>query len=259
MNKTSLVYSLTLAFILLLQSSSALANITLTADDRVELHQNDQKIIAVGNAQAQKDDTKIKAEKMTGTYIKDAKNKMQIERVVAEKNVRINSDTMSASGSFLDYDLNKDEMILKGNPAIIKTENGTIEAQEGIKYFPSKNVAVSVGKVKATENGNDIYADEMISYFADNNGKLEIKKIEIMKNVRIISKDVVVLADKGEYIPKENKIRLHNNVTINQNGNILKGDYAETDLETGISKLIANKNKKGRVSGVFIEKKKENK
>ncbi|MFV0627521.1 MAG: LptA/OstA family protein [Alphaproteobacteria bacterium] len=249
----------TVLSLLLTNPSQSFAQIKLTADDRVELHQNDQKIVAIGNAEAQKGDTKINAEKMTGSYIKDAKNKMQIQSVVAEKNVKIASPEMNASGSFLDYNINKDEMILKGSPAIIKTKDGTIEAQEGIKYFPAKKIAVSVGKVVATENENKIYADEMISYFEETDGKLAIKKIEIFKNVKITTPDAVVTSDKGEYIPKENKIKLHKNVTINQNGNILKGDYAETDLAAGISRLIADKKNKGRVSGVFIEKKKDKK
>lgn len=53
----------------MLEISPALAQqISLTADEQVELHQNEQKLVAIGNAEAQKGDTKINAEKMTANY-----------------------------------------------------------------------------------------------------------------------------------------------------------------------------------------------
>ena len=62
---------------------------------------------------------------------------------------------------------------------------------------------------------------------------------------------------RGTYLAQAGKINLFDDVVINQNGNILKGSRAETDLNTGISKILSGSSSKGRVSGVFKEKKKE--
>lgn len=143
---------------IILYSTISSAEVTMDADERVEIYQNDGKIIAIGNAIVKKDDKAIKADKIIGFYKKDSNNKIAIDKIIAE------------------------------------------------------------GKVIIT------------------------------------TQDAVVAADKGEYILKEDIVKLFNNVTISQNGNIIKGDYAETNLKTGISKLMSQKSG-GRVSGVFKEKK----
>ena len=51
---------------------------------------------------------------------------------------------------------------------------------------------------------------------------------------------------------------IRDSIVIEQNGNILKGDLAETDLNTGISKLLSSA-KQRRVKGVFKEKQEKDK
>ena len=83
---------------------------------------------------------------------------------------------------------------------------------------------------------------------------MTLDKVDIFGNIKIITKDAEVSAEKGTYLPQSGLIKLFNNVTINQQGNILHGDKAETNLNTGISRLLSG-NKNGRVKGVFKEKK----
>ena len=97
----------------------------------------------------------------------------------------------------------------------------------------------------------------MIAYFKkDSSSKenLTLDKVDIFGNIKIITKDATVTAQKGTYLPQKGLIKLFNDVIINQDGNLLKGDKAETNLHTGISKLISS-SKTGRVKGVFKEKK----
>ena len=98
----------------------------------------------------------------------------------------------------------------------------------------------------------------MIAFFKkDANDKMTMDKVEIYDNVKIVTKDATVTADKGLYLPKIAVIKLFDNVLIDQQGNKLKGDFAETNLNTGKSRIIAGKTSKGRVSGIFKEKKKD--
>ena len=94
-------------------------------------------------------------------------------------------------------------------------------------------------------------------FFTKESGKsssLTLDKVNFSGNVKIVTKDATVTADRGTYFPQSGIVKLFDNVTINQSGNILHGDKAETNLNTGISKLLAG-SKKGRVKGVFKEKK----
>ena len=96
----------------------------------------------------------------------------------------------------------------------------------------------------------------MTAHFVkDKAEKLAVGKVDIAGNVKIVTKDGEITADSGTYFADDRLVKLFNNITINQKGNILKGDLAETNLNTGISKILSNK--KGRVSGVFKETKKE--
>ena len=238
--------------------------IHLTADEQVEWYREEQKMVAIGNAVASKQDMNVRADQMTAFYEQSSgKGKTDIKDVHAIGNVIMSSPSAKAYGDTLDYDLDKDEMILRGAPVskIVTTDNKTITATDNITYYPSQNKAIATGDVIASANESTIYSNKMISYFTKNQqGQSELEKVEIYadnKPVKIINEQAVVTGEWGVYLPQINKVRLYNNVVINQEGNILHGDYAETDLKTGISRVLSNKKNGKRVSGVFIEKDKE--
>ena len=244
-------------FIAILLSFNATANdIKLTADEKVEWHQNQNKMVAVGNAVASKDDMTIKAKSMTASYEK-INGKNAINNVHAIGNVQMFSPKTDAFGDELVYKLKEDLVILTGAPAKIKTEKETITAKDKIIYYPSLEKAIALGDVIATSQDNKIFADKMVALFEKNSKtqNLEINRLDIFDNVRIKTPQADVTADKGTYFPKTGIVELYDNVLINQNGNILKGDKAQTNLNTGVSKITAGK--QNRVTGVFKETKKE--
>ena len=233
------------------------ADVNITADNRVEWHQKTQKIVARGNAVATRDDMNIRADTLTGYYAQNSQTgKTKINRVIADGNVKMHTAKADAFGNNLDYDLQKDEAILIGNPAKITTEKEIITAEEKITYYPSEQKAVALGNVQATDkDGNKIYSDKMVAYFIKENEKssnLVIDKVDIFGNVKIVTTDTTVTSDKGSYYPRNGKAYLFNNVIIDQEGNLLRGEKAETDFNTGISKLLSSS--KGKVKGVFKEK-----
>ncbi len=235
------------------------ADINISAEKQVEWHQKAQKMVAVGNAVATKNDMSIKADTLTGYYQNStAQSKGKINRIVANGNVKMHSAKADAFGDNLDYNLDKDSAVLIGTPAKIKTETETISAKENITYYPSQQKAIALGDVEAIDKEkNRLYSDKMIAYFKkDSSSKenLTLDKVDIFGNIKIITKDATVTAQKGTYLPQKGLIKLFNDVIINQDGNLLKGDKAETNLHTGISKLISS-SKTGRVKGVFKEKK----
>lgn len=230
-------------------------DIKITADQKVEWHQNEQKMIAVGNAVASKKDLKIRGHELTAYYIKDKSGKQQINEVHANGDVIMNSAKATAYGDRMDYDLLNDKAFLYGRPAKIKTETETITAVDGITYYPSKQKAVAEGNVYATNGESKIYSDNMIAHFEkDKNNTMVMKIVKVFGHVKIVTKDGTVWADRGTYLPQTGMVKLYDNITIDQQGNKLHGDFAETNLKTGISRILAGKTSKNRVSGVFIEK-----
>ena len=255
-----------LALLLTLISTAHAEDIHLTADERVEWYRSEQKMVAVGNAVATKQDMNVRADQMTAFYEQaSGQSGTNIKDVHAIGNVIMSSPSAKAYGDTLDYDLRKDEMILRGKPVakIITTDNKTITATDNITYYPSQNKAIAIGDVVAKDQDSTIYANKMVSYFTKNDqGQSSLEKVEIYsdnKQIKIVNEQAVVTGEWGLYLPQINKVRIYNNVVINQDGNILHGDYAETDLKTSISRVLSNKKNGKRVSGVFIEKDKDEK
>lgn len=249
-----------LTFILcfLITLPSFAGNITLDADEQVEYHQKEQKLVAKGNAKASKDNLSIRANTLIGYYNPENKNK--ISRVEAHQNVEMKTPDANAFGDKMIYDVKEDTATLTGNPARIKNVDFDITSKGPIIYYQSQQKAVARDKVEAVDNKNNhVYADLMTAWFTkDKNGELILDKIDIEQNIKIVSKDTTVTALKGTYHARLGKIFLYDDIIINQQGNILKGSKAETDLNTSISKILSDE-KSGRVSGVFKEKKKKKK
>lgn len=232
--------------------------VDLTADNRMEWHQKEQKMVAVGNAVATRKDLKVRGDTMTAYYKKvPPADKTQITTVHAVGNVKMSSARADAFGDTMDYDLEKDSMILKGRPAKIKTDKETITAIDSITYYPSQQKAIAIGDVHADNGQDKLFADRMVSYFekaSPNSNNLEMKKVNIYGHVKIITANATVWADRGTYLPQEGLVKLFENVTLEQDGNKLHGDYAESDLNSGISRMMAGKTSGKRVTGTFIEK-----
>lgn len=240
--------------------SAHASDIHITAEKQVEWHQKDNKIVAVGDAIATKDDLNVRADRLIGYYAgkeTTTKGKSSITRMEAIGSVKLHSPRADGFGDKLDYDLVKDIAVLTGEPAKIKTAQETITARDSITYYPSQQKAIALGNVEAVDKDNNkVYADKMIAFFvkdSQNSQNLTLDKIELYDHVKIVNPDTVVTSDKGLYRPRTGKVYLYDNIVINQQGNILRGDKAETDLNSGISKLLSSA-KTGRVKGVFKEK-----
>ncbi len=257
MNKIFLV---TLALCFFTSFATQAQDINLTAEEKVEWHDNEQKLIAVGNAVVTRADMQIKAQHMEGVYNKAPKadKKAKIKEIHAKEKVEMKTNKVTAYGDTLDYSLEKDTAVLKGSPAKIMTKENSLTAEESIIYYPGQNKAIATGNVTVKEKDNTINSQQMIAYFKENQGsKLEIEKIEMNSSIFINSPKGKVFADSGIYFPDSGLVKLYNNVRIEKDGNTLHGDYAQTNVKTGVSKIISNKQGKSRVHGVFKEQKKD--
>ncbi len=234
---------------------AAAYDITITAEKQVEVYQNEKKAVAIGNATAVRPDMTIKGDRLTAYFAKEkttsGEEKNSITQMTGDGNVSLHLEKADAYGERMEYYVKEDYMVIKGKNSRIKNEKATVYADESITYYPGQNKAVAKGNVVANNGENKIYADTMETYFKkDAKGKQELERVEIPQNPKIVTKDGDVTAKTGIYYPGTGMVYLYENVVINQNGNILNGDKAETNLNTGISKVLSGTE---RVSGVWYE------
>jgi lipopolysaccharide export system protein LptA len=108
-----------------------------------------------------------------------------------------------------------------------------------MEYWRTKGVAIATGKSEA-KKGNEftIKADKLVWYLNENEEKVDVKKIFGFKNVSIITNNEVAFSDKALYNKTNGICKLFGNVKLQKGQSFLTGDYAEVDLNRGISKLL---------------------
>ena len=108
-----------------------------------------------------------------------------------------------------------------------------------MEYWRTKGVAIATGKSEA-KKGNEftIKAEKLVWYLNENEEKIDVKKIFGFKNVSIITNNEVAFSDKALYNKTNGICKLFGNVKLQKGQSFLTGDYAEVDLNRGISKLL---------------------
>ena len=157
----------------------------------------------------------------------------------------------------VEYFKNEQKLIAKGN-AIVRRSGMNINGEIITAVFVKQNDKTQIndftakGNVSVDNNKNKVYSDYLKAFFKLSEKKENvIDRIEMTGNVKTKTADGEVYADKAIYYPNTGKVELFENVVIVKDGNRMQGTKAETNLNTGASKIFAGK--KNRVSGVFYE------
>lgn len=239
-----------LVVIALFSFNAKAGNVEITADNGIEWHQNDNKMVAEGNAKAVREKMVLKAEKISAFYNdKEKDGNSKINLIKAEENVSMNDMESKAYGDSADYYVEKGLMFLRGKPAKIMAGNDIIKADDVIEIYLDDNKSIARGNAHAKKEDSDIYADVMTIFFIQGKKDKEIHKVEVFGNVKIKTPTETITGNKGVYLVKEGVASVNGNVEIDQQDNKLKGEYAKINLNTGVSKLFAGK--KNKVQGVF--------
>src|SRR5690606_31299471 len=84
-------------------------------------------------------------------------------------------------------------------------------------------------------------------------GDLEMQAISAQGGVTITTPTDVARGDEGVYDLSTRIATLSGNVRLTRGGNQLNGDYAEVNLETGVSRLLSRPGTgEGRVRGLLV-------
>lgn len=220
-------------------------DIKIAADETVKFYDKDQKLVAKGNALVVREGMTVKGDEITALFA-EVEGKKKLKDFLAKNNVVVYSENGTAFGDKMKAVFNAENKIdrveLTGN---VKTEfEGKIVYAEKAIYYPETNVIEMHGDVKTSIDNRQIRADKGFYY-------QEQQVIKMEGNIELVTEDAKVLAQKGTYDTKSGIAKMYEKVVILKDGNRMNSDYAETNLNTGVSK-IGNGTKK-RVSGVIYE------
>ncbi len=261
--------------------------IDITAQDGVELRQNEQEVVARGDARAVRGNVTVTADMLIGRYRKKAvasaaplktpgspaaanTGSNEVYRLEAVGHVRIFTATDLAVGDKAIYDIDQAVLLLTGHAMSITTPQQVMTARDTMEYWSLKHMAVARGLATVTTNdGRRISADVLVAYTqspengavqnasqasrkpddaAGASGKLE--RVEAFGHVEIRTATETVKGDRGIYVADSGIARLGGHVQITRGQNQLQGDDAVVNMRTGVSTLVNEPGK--RVEGLVI-------
>lgn len=223
--------------------------IEIDVDGGIEWQQKAKTFVARGNARARQDDVTVRADVLTAHY-RDSKNGgTEIWRIVAEGNVRITAPDRTATGERGTYDVDEQALVLTGRPAF-ESGGGRITADDRLEYWQARRRAVARGNATAKREDRTLKAGTLTAIF-EPEGKDggRIRRIEAVGDVIFSTPTEVLRADRAAYDVAAERVTLEGSVQISQGGNRLRGQTAEMDLRTGVSRLHGGQ---GGVEGVLV-------
>jgi lipopolysaccharide export system protein LptA len=252
--------------------------IQVTARDGIEWRQDEQRVIARGEARATRDKVTITADRLIAWYRKkpgaaantaspavEDGSSSEVYRLGAEGNVRIFTDTEQAFGEHAVYDVDQAVMVLSGRDLRLITENEVLTARDSLEYWSQKRMAVARGDAVAlTKDQRRIAADTLVAYMVDattppsgaraaagdpvSSGKLD--RMEAFGRVSVRTPTDMATGDRAVYVPDLGIARLGGGVRITRGPNQINGAQAVVNMKTGVARLIGGGSE--RVRGLVL-------
>ena len=249
--------------------------IDVTAAGGFEWHDQEQQVIAYGDARAVRQDATVLADRLIAHYRKRAgaptgtppanassdQGGNEIYRLEATGHVRIVTPTDEAVGDRAVYDIDQAVLVMTGGALKLTTPQQVITARDSMEYWSDRHMAVARGKaVVVTTDGRRISGDTLVGYTTpagepaakpagpDASGKLQ--RVEGFGNVEVRTTTDTVRGDRGVYVVDLGTARVVGNVRVTHGQNQLNGPAADVNMKTGIARMIADPG--GRVQGMIV-------
>jgi lipopolysaccharide export system protein LptA len=96
---------------------------SLTARDKIEFDTNKNRLIAIGNATAQRGTDRLSADNLSAFFAADASGKVDLQRIVADTPVTIKTARETVTGDSGVYDVAAGKATLRGRVRLLQGEN----------------------------------------------------------------------------------------------------------------------------------------
>ncbi len=228
--------------------------VEVTSRDGMEWRQNEQLIIAKGDARAVRGDVTVTADRLTARYRKKAgaaqpmpapaapvtgdTGNNEIYRLEAEGNVHIYTPTDEAVGDHAVYDMDQAVLVMTGHDMKITTPQQVLTARDAMEYWSQKHMAIGRGDATVTtSDGRRLTGDVLVGYTADPNaapGQPVVKAAAKPANPAKPSADPLGASGKLQ------KVEAFGHVEVRTATEIVHGDRGVYVPDTGIARLVGN-------------------
>ena len=227
--------------------------IEIEATESLEWHSEEKIYIARGDARVRRGEFEVRADLLTAYYRELPEGGTEIWRLTGDGSVVVADAEQRARGDHGDYDVDRDVFVLTGGDLLFETPTETVTARDSLEYWQSEGIAVARGDALAVRDGDRIRAEILTAEFVeDAAGNRQLSTINGVGDVVITSGDDIAMADEGIYNTADDVATLYGSVRLNRGKSQLNGDYAEFNLTTGVSRLLARPEGDGRVRGLLI-------
>jgi lipopolysaccharide export system protein LptA len=232
--------------------------IDITASDGLEWRQNDQEVIARGNARAIRGNVTVTADTLTAWYRKKGATQTaqvtpasglagdpstegnEIYRLQAEGHVHIFTATDQAQGDKATYDLDQAVLVMTGHDLKLTAPNDVITARDDLEYWPQKHMSVARGDaVVVTSDAKRVSADTLVAYTTDNPPPADPKAppVSVTPVAAVTAKPADdPLAASG----KLQRVEAFGNVSVRTPTDMVTGDRGVYVPDTGMARLGGN-------------------
>jgi lipopolysaccharide export system protein LptA len=233
--------------------------VEINADEGIEWRRDEKVYIAIGNARAARGDVELFGDKLTAFYRDTESGGTEIYRVEAHGNVRVVSPSESVYGDEGFYEVDQGLAVMTGDNLKLETKDDVITARDALEYWEKDQKAIARGDAVAIREDKRLMADILTAHFEpDADGKLVIQTVDAEGNVRISTPTDYISSKRGVYHIDSELAELFGDVKITRDQNQLNGGYAEINLATGVSRLLANapgSSGDGKVRGLLVPEK----
>ncbi|WP_424812258.1 LptA/OstA family protein [Roseococcus sp. YIM B11640] len=240
--------------------------VDITADDGIEWRQNDQVVVARGNARAVRDGTTVDAARLLARYRPQAGTQQQqrpaqpgetplsggneIWRMEAEGNVRITTATDTAIGDRAVYDMDQSVLVLTGRNISYTTPQHVITARDSLEYWSQRRMAVGRGNaLVVTNDGRRIAADTLVAYMLDDPppGSAPTAAAPGAGNQPVAMRapaqarpgtEGTAAAPPGQ--GRIDRVELFGNIEIRTETEVVRGDRGVYSAATGLARILGN-------------------
>ncbi|MBB5695394.1 LptA/OstA family protein [Muricoccus pecuniae] len=226
--------------------------VEVTATDGIEWRQNEQVVVARGNAKAVREGVTVDAARLIARYRPRAGNRPaegagggdsplsggEIWRLEAEGNVRISSATDTAKGDRAVYDMDQAVMVLTGRDLSLTTPNDTITARDSLEYWSARRMAVARGAAKVVTGDNrQITADTLVGYFLEQAPAVQPAAARPPAPGAPAGSAPRRVPGEGS---KLDRVEVFGNVEIRTEAEVVRGDRAVYSPVSGMARVLGN-------------------
>ncbi|MCW3474847.1 LptA/OstA family protein [Limobrevibacterium gyesilva] len=231
--------------------------VEVTASGGFEWRDQEQKVIATGDARAVRGNVTVVADRLIALYRKKAAGSpapaqaqpagatetdtggSEVYRLEAEGNVRIYSPTDEAQGDKAVYDIDQAVLVLTGRNLKLTTPQQVLTARDSMEYWSQQHMAVGRGNaVVVTTDGRRVSADTLVGYTTPpetSAGQEPARPVAAKANDAKAGQ-----ADPLTASGKLQRVEAFGNVEVRTQTDTVRGDRGVYVPDTGMARIIGH-------------------